>query len=96
MEQVQQLQQRVVVSGRVQQVGYRDWVIRRAQALGVTGWIRNLTDGRVEMLATGSEDMLTRFLELSREGPMMARVDQLEAYEAAERPVKGFTKRFTA
>ena len=47
--------QRILVSGRVQQVGYRDYMVRKAQALGVRGWVRNLTDGRVEMLADGDD-----------------------------------------
>jgi acylphosphatase len=93
MEQVQ----RLLVSGRVHQVGYRDWMIRRAQALGVRGWVRNLSDGRVEMVAVGDEAALAAFVEASREGPRLARVDDIDVRPAtAERPMKGFTKRFTA
>lgn len=91
MEQMQ----RLLVSGRVQQVGYRDWMVRKAQALGVTGWVRNLADGRVEMVASGEEDALARFVEASRQGPQLARVDDIDVRPIDERPVKGFTKRFT-
>ncbi|RYD53959.1 MAG: acylphosphatase [Sphingomonadales bacterium] len=89
--------QRIYVSGRVQAVGYRDWVVRTAKAIGITGWVRNLRDGRVEMVATGEEDALSRFADACREGPALAKVEHVEAFEAAEeKREKGFTKRFTA
>jgi len=88
--------QRVLVSGRVQQVGYRDHMVRQAQRLGIRGWVRNLSDGRVEMLADGEQDAVDAFLAACREGPQLARVDDVVATPASDRPVKGFTKRFTA
>ena len=88
--------QRVLVSGRVQQVGYRDYMVRHAHKLGVTGWVRNLSDGRVEMLADGEQDALDAFLAICREGPQLARVDDVSAVPTDARAVKGFTKRFTA
>ncbi|MBN2972087.1 acylphosphatase [Roseomonas aeriglobus] len=87
--------QRVLVSGRVQQVGYRDYVVRQAQKLGVKGWVRNLSDGRVELLADADAAVLDEFLAKCREGPQLARVDDISAFPVEERPVKGFTKRFT-
>lgn len=89
--------QRIFVSGRVQGVGYRDWVVRTAQAVGLTGFVRNLRDGRVEVFAAGSEDALQTLVEGCREGPSLARVDHVESFPADdERGHKGFTKRFTA
>jgi acylphosphatase len=89
--------QRIMVSGRVQQVGYRDWTIRTAQRLGLTGWVRNLRDGRVEMLAEGDEAALGALVDACREGPPQARVEHVEALPSSgEKPGKGFTKRFTA
>ena len=88
--------QRVLVSGRVQQVGYRDFMVREAKRLGVTGWVRNLTDGRVEMMAGGDQPALDAFLAVCREGPRMARVEDVVAVPTDDRAVKGFTKRFTA
>jgi acylphosphatase len=89
--------QRIFVSGRVQGVGYRDWVVRTAQRSGLTGWVRNLKDGRVEIYAAGVEDALAALVEGCREGPPMARVEHVESYPAdGEKPHKGFTKRFTA
>lgn len=87
---------RVYVSGKVQNIGYRDWVVRRAQNLGVTGWVRNLRDGRVELLVNGEEERTSALIEQLREGPPLARVDHVEAHAAEERLPKGFTKRFTA
>ncbi|MES2337471.1 MAG: acylphosphatase [Pseudomonadota bacterium] len=88
--------QRVLVSGRVQQVGYRDFMVRQAHKLGITGWVRNLSDGRVEMLADGDTASIEAFLALSREGPRLAQVEDVAAFPVEDRAVKGFTKRFTA
>ncbi len=89
--------QRLIVSGRVQGVGYRDYTVRQAKALGVTGWVRNTRDGRVEMLASGDDEALERFVEACRTGPTLARVDGIDAHpDNEERSAKGFTKRFTA
>ena len=88
--------QRVFVSGKVQHTGYRDWVIRQARDLGVTGWVRNLKDGRVELLVSGEEDAATALIDACRQGPALARVDHVEAHADVERAPKGFTKRFTA
>lgn len=88
--------QRVFVSGKVQSVGFRDWVVRRASELDLTGWVRNRTDGRVEVLVVGEEAVAARLIALCHEGPAMARVDNVVVEEADERPPKGFTKRFTA
>lgn len=88
--------QRVLVSGRVQQVGYRDYMVREAKRLGVTGWVRNLSDGRVEMLADADQATLDAFLAVCRDGPRLARVEDVVAFPVEERAVKGFTKRFTA
>ncbi|WP_326524242.1 acylphosphatase [Sphingomonas sp.] len=87
--------QRVLVSGRVQQVGYRDFVVRRAKALGVTGWVRNLSDGRVEMLADGDQEAIEAFLAACHQGPQLARVEDVSVFPVDDRSVKGFTKRFT-
>lgn len=88
--------QRLLVSGRVQQVGYRNYIVRKAKELGLTGWVRNLADGRVEILADGDAEALSRLVEQSRGGPPLARVADIDVHPATERPVKGFTKRFTA
>jgi acylphosphatase len=89
--------QKILVSGRVQGVGYRDWVVRTAQRTGLTGWVRNLKDGRVEIFAAGDEAAIAGLAQACREGPPLARVEHVEAFAAEEdKPHKGFTKRFTA
>ncbi|MES1972253.1 MAG: acylphosphatase [Pseudomonadota bacterium] len=89
------LTQRVFVSGKVQGTGYRDWTVRHAKALGLVGWVRNRSDGRVEILIVGDSDASTALIDKCREGPPMARVDHVEAHPDGERAPKGFTKRFT-
>jgi acylphosphatase len=73
---------RLLVSGRVQGVGYRWFAMRTAQELGVCGWVRNLPDGRVEALAEGSEDQLDRFVERLRKGPIASKVQEVDALDA--------------
>ena len=82
---------RLVVTGRVQGVGYRAFVHRRAIELGLGGWVRNRPDGSVEALATGAESATARFVAALREGPRAARVDDVavEWLESAESP-EGF------
>ncbi|PTS84196.1 acylphosphatase [Sphingomonas sp. HMWF008] len=88
--------QRVFISGKVQRTGFRDWIVRRASDLGVVGWVRNLKDGRVEVLVAGDEEATAALIEACHEGPPHARVDHVEARPDSERLPKGFTKRFTA
>ncbi len=88
--------QRVLVTGKVRQVGFRDFTVRKARELGVTGWVRNRSDGSVEILAAGNDDAVAALVEACREGPPLARVDNVEAHAHQGAPVKGFTKRFTA
>lgn len=63
-----------VVSGRVQNVGYRAFVLRYARALGLSGTVRNLPSGQVEVIAEGDEKTLNQLLTLLRQGPPAARV----------------------
>jgi acylphosphatase len=66
------------VTGRVQGVGFRYFVQREAQALGLAGWTRNLEDGRsVEVVAEGDEAVLREFETRLREGPAYASVDDI-------------------
>jgi acylphosphatase len=69
-----------VVRGRVQMVGFRYFVLDRAQALGLTGWVRNGDDGEtVEMVAEGPEDTLRQLEDALRTGPRGARVTAVDA-----------------
>ena len=69
---------RYVVRGRVQGVGFRWFVEREAHLLGVAGWVRNRSDGSVEVLAQGSADQLAGLHGKLREGPRASRVDEVQ------------------
>lgn len=75
---------RFVVSGRVQGVGFRWHTVRAATALGVTGWVRNLPDGRVEVLAEGTPEGLKALEADLRRGPRGAAVSGVESIEVEE------------
>jgi len=68
-----------LVTGRVQGVAFRAFVRHEASGLGVTGWVRNLADGRVEVLAQGDSQTLAEFEQRLRQGPLLARVDSVES-----------------
>jgi acylphosphatase len=68
----------LLVSGRVQGVGFRFFAVNRANRHGLTGWVRNLPDGRVEILAEGDPRSLAAFVEDVREGPGSALVANVQ------------------
>lgn len=72
---------RITVSGRVQGVFYRASTLEAAQRFGVKGTVRNLRDGRVEVLAEGPPDAMQSLLDWCREGPPSARVDSVSVVE---------------
>lgn len=69
---------RLLIRGQVQGVGYRWWAARQARALGLSGWVRNLHDGRVECWAEGPEAALEALVQACRGGPPSAEVDAVE------------------
>lgn len=85
-----QLWKRFFVRGRVQGVGFRDFVRREATHLGLKGYAKNLDDGRVEVLATGSASQLNELNGRLWQGPMLADVRGVEEQEAAPEHVQGF------
>lgn len=80
----------VRVSGRVQGVFFRAKTREQAVSLGLTGWVRNLRDGRVEILAEGSPERVARFLDWCRSGPPRARVEDCRVIE--ETPLGDFVE----
>lgn len=83
---------RIFVSGRVQGVGYRWFAEQEASVLSLTGYVRNLTDGRVEVLAQGTKSGLTALCRLLEQGPTMARVINIEVTdEAPDRSLTSFS-----
>lgn len=84
---------RLVISGRVQGVGFRDWMEEKANALGLSGWVRNRRDGAVEALVAGETAAMEELLRLCRRGPLMAQVVRIEE-ELVEPPLElGFHRR---
>jgi len=78
---------RYVVRGRVQGVGFRWFVEREAHMLGIAGWVRNNSNGSVEVLAMGTRDQLMGLRSRLRQGPRAARVDDVE--ETESKPIEG-------
>ena len=81
---------RYLVSGRVQGVGYRYFALRRAEALGVRGFVRNLDDGRVEVVAEGPEAALAEFEGALRQGPSFSSVSAVDRAPIEPRGDRGF------
>ena len=78
------------IQGRVQGVFYRASTQTEALRLGLTGWVKNLSDGRVEAYAVGSKANLKRLQDWCATGPSEARVDQVECDWGAPSREKGF------
>jgi len=85
---------RVIVSGRVQGVWYRAWTEEQAVSRGLSGWVRNQTDGTVEAVFSGPDESVASMLEAARTGPRLARVDYIGT-EPCDPPADGFVKRPT-
>jgi acylphosphatase len=79
-----------LISGRVQGVGFRYFTERAARASGVTGWVRNLADGRVEAHGNGKVEQLDRFEARLRMGPPRADVRGFAVTEAAPTDAQSF------
>jgi len=87
------IRRRVVVSGHVQGVFFRETARRRALALGVAGWIRNTPDGSVEAAFEGDAEAVGRLVEFCREGPRGARVDWVDVIAEEPEGLSGFDVR---
>lgn len=81
----------LLIKGRVQGVGYRDWTRAKARMLGLDGWVRNLSTGEVEAVAAGTRAALHNLIVACHSGPPSARVLDVEVTEAAL-PEPGFKK----
>jgi acylphosphatase len=85
------LARRYLITGRVQGVGYRYFAVRAARELKLSGWVRNLSDGRVEAYAAGPAHRLEDFEARLRLGPASADVRALEVEEmAVDARIEGF------
>jgi acylphosphatase len=85
---------RLVVSGRVQGVGFRYAALREARRLGLVGWARNTPDGQVEIVAEGPDDAVQAFVTWCHQGPPSARVTAVrERHDADTEPLTTFAIR---
>lgn len=71
------------IEGRVQGVGFRYFIQRRARALGITGWVRNRTDGGVEAVVQGSAEAADAIIALAQRGPPSAHVTGVSVSDAS-------------
>lgn len=83
------------ITGKVQGVCYRDWTRRTALSLGVSGWVRNRSDGSVEALFHGPREAVAAMLDACREGPPAARVRDIRSQPAPPPAEDGFYQRPT-
>ncbi len=88
---------RLVISGRVQGVWFRNWTVGEARDLGLDGWVRNRSDGTVEVLLSGSGGRVREMIGRCWQGPPLARVDEVaEQPAAAPAAGSGFEQRPSA
>ena len=81
---------RIIVYGHVQGVFFRASAQTQASELGITGWVRNLQDGTVEVYAEGNQNALNRFIEWCRKGPPSAKVSRCDLDWIAPKAISNF------
>lgn len=86
---------RVLISGKVQGVWFRGWTQQEAKRLGLSGWVRNLQDGRVEAVFAGAPSQVEEMLDRCRRGPPLARVEAVEIDDHHGQLQSGFHARPT-
>ena len=86
---------RLRIKGEVQGVGYREWAIAEASARGLAGWIRNRSDGSVELLISGPDATIKDMLGACTQGPPLARVANIDIHNETELPPAGFSRKPT-
>lgn len=90
------IRRHLVITGRVQNVFYRDWLVERATALGLDGWVRNRADGSVEAVVQGAPEMVAALVAQARQGSPASRVtDVVVDEEVSGETLEGFVKRPT-
>lgn len=90
-ERNRQVTIRVVIEGRVQGVGFRNWMTQRAKDGGISGWVRNRTNATVEALLHGDENVVHELIQMCYHGPPLAYVQRVKEF-----PERGNITRFTS
>jgi acylphosphatase len=85
-------QSHLFITGDVQGVGFRQFVRYKARKFGVSGWVRNLSDGRVEAMLQGDKPVLEQMIAICRKGPPIAHVKDISiTWEAPQQIFDNFT-----
>jgi acylphosphatase len=83
------------IYGKVQGVFYRNWAEQTARSHGLSGWVRNCTDGSVEAVVAGEMEHIRRFIALAHKGPAAARVTHIDDRAEPDAEYVGFVVRPT-
>lgn len=92
---MERIARHLMITGRVQGVWYRAWTTQTAEKLGVSGWVRNRSDGSVEAVITGQPQAVETMIERCRAGPPNAAVDNVTVQPAVAPETSGFEQRPT-
>ena len=84
---------RLMIRGRVQGVSYRYWTVTEATARGLDGWVRNRSDGSVEMLIAGPDETIKNMLGACTQGPEGAQVANIDIHNVTVAPPAGFSRK---
>ena len=95
MSDAVRIARRLRIVGRVQGVGYRQWMVWQARALGLDGWVRNRTDRSVEALVAGPTASIDAMITKCRQGPGLAQVRELQSEGAEDPGAIGFSEEAT-
>jgi acylphosphatase len=85
----------LLITGRVQGVGFRDWLIREAKRLSLSGWVRNIGADTVEAIIAGPDEAIDLCLQRCWRGPALAEVTDIHIEEAPPPAEPGFARRST-
>lgn len=84
---------RLRITGDVQGVGFRDWAVQEAKSRSLDGWVRNRSDGSVELMIAGPDASIQNMLGACTHGPDGAVVRNIDIKNETESPAAGFTKK---
>lgn len=87
---MEKTQKHLLISGRVQGVGFRYFTRENARELGINGWVKNLRNGDVEVVLDGPADKVEKMLERLKTGPRSAKVEQIREVEESDKTGKSF------
>lgn len=80
----------LIISGQVQGVFFRATAKRKAQSLNLTGWVKNTTEGNVEIIVSGNEEKLIQYIKWCNDGPAKANVEDVKVHNKNYQPFDSF------